>query len=73
MRELGLPEGRVVEALVGFNVGIELAQLGLLAAATVALMLARRASRRVDDLALTWGSAVALACACFWLLPRALA
>lgn len=40
--ELGLPEGRFVPALVGFNVGVEIGQLAVIAGALLAVGWARR-------------------------------
>jgi len=42
LRELGLPEGRFVPALVGFNLGVELAQLTVVVAAAIVVAPIRR-------------------------------
>jgi hypothetical protein len=57
VRELGLPSAGLVQALVGFNVGVELGQMAVVALALPLLMLLRRAGlgRR-----LVWGSSVAI-------------
>jgi hypothetical protein len=39
LSDVGLPEGRFVVALIGFNIGVELGQLAVIAAAFVALAL----------------------------------
>jgi hypothetical protein len=39
LSDVGLPEGRFVVALVGFNIGVELGQLAVIATAFVALAL----------------------------------
>ncbi|HVU49859.1 MAG TPA: HupE/UreJ family protein [Polyangia bacterium] len=43
LREIGLPHGQVPVALVSFNLGVELGQLGVLALALPLVMAARRA------------------------------
>jgi hypothetical protein len=43
LREIGLPHGQVPVALVSFNLGVELGQLGVLAVALPLVMAARRA------------------------------
>jgi hypothetical protein len=43
LREIGLPHGQVPVALVSFNLGVELGQLGVLAVALPLVMTARRA------------------------------
>ncbi|WP_299198759.1 HupE/UreJ family protein [uncultured Tateyamaria sp.] len=47
--EFGLPEGQFIPALIGFNVGVELGQLTVIALAAFALWLGVRAAR-VSDL-----------------------
>ncbi|MEO0936694.1 MAG: HupE/UreJ family protein [Pseudomonadota bacterium] len=43
--EFGLPEGQFVPALIGFNVGVEVGQLAVIAAAAILLWLGARAAQ----------------------------
>ncbi|APX11564.1 HupE/UreJ family protein [Tateyamaria omphalii] len=43
--EFGLPEGQFIPALIGFNVGVEIGQLTVIALAAIALWLGVRAAR----------------------------
>ena len=47
--ELGLPQGQFLSALLGFNVGVEVGQLSIVAAALVAAAIWRRADRVSAD------------------------
>lgn len=70
--EHGLPEGEVVSALVGFNLGVELGQLGAAALAWFALGLlwARRSALHARALDLVNGAACAAGV--YWTLTRLL-
>lgn len=46
--EFGLPDGQFLPALIGFNIGVELGQLTVIALAAVALWLGVRAARASD-------------------------
>lgn len=46
--EFGLPEGQFIPALIGFNVGVELGQLTVIALAALLLMLCVRLARRAN-------------------------
>lgn len=46
--EFGLPAGQLVPALIGFNVGVELGQLTVIALAALLLILCVRLARRAD-------------------------
>ncbi|MBY5932460.1 HupE/UreJ family protein [Tateyamaria omphalii] len=46
--EFGLPEGQFIPALIGFNVGVEIGQLTVIALAAIALWLGVRAARMSD-------------------------
>lgn len=72
--ELELPSDRLVPALAGFNLGVELGQLAVVALAWPALLLAGRIVTR-DGKRWTRDFAVAGLCGlgCFWLVERALA
>lgn len=77
LAETGLPEGAIAPALFAFNVGIELAQLAIVAAAGVLLALARAAGRvsGVGSVGTTPRLALATlvgSAGAFWLLERAL-
>jgi hypothetical protein len=73
--ELGqtaLPSSGVVPALIGFNVGIELALLVLLAALWALFYLLRRSDGRYERTVLEVGSAALCGLGLFWFLTRAL-
>lgn len=71
LADLGLPQGALVLSLVGFNVGVELGQLAIVAAFLPLAYLLRRGLfyRRV---VLTGGSALIVVLATVWLAERAL-
>ncbi|MEX0365495.1 MAG: HupE/UreJ family protein [Ruegeria sp.] len=46
--EFGLPDGQFIPALIGFNIGVELGQLTVIALAAIALWLGVRAARISD-------------------------
>lgn len=46
--DFGLPEGQFVPALIGFNIGVELGQLTVIALAAIALWLGVKAARMSD-------------------------
>jgi len=46
LAEFGLPEGQFVPALIGFNIGVEIGQLCVIAVAFLCVLGARRISRR---------------------------
>jgi hypothetical protein len=71
LAEVGLPAGSRALALLGFNLGVELGQLALVAA-FLPLALAARGWRHYPRLALGGGSLAAGALACVWLWERAL-
>jgi len=65
--ERELPASRLVQALIGFNVGVELGQIALLALAWPAL---RWALERRRAATVHWGSAFCLSLGVFWLVSR---
>jgi hypothetical protein len=69
LAEIGLPRGNLIAALFGFNLGVELGQLALVALVVPLAFLIRRttAYRRF---ALAGGSALAAALAAVWLIER---
>jgi hypothetical protein len=69
LADAGLAPAALVRALVGFNVGVELGQLAIVAAFVPAAFLLRRtvAYRRV---ALLGGSTAIAACALLWTVQR---
>lgn len=72
LQELELPTDRLVPALAGFNLGVEIGQIGIVLLAWPALALARRVTAPdlqigVRDLA----TAGLCGLGCFWLLERA--
>lgn len=48
LEEFGLPEAQFIPALLGFNVGVEIGQLTVIAMAFILLLLATRAARLAD-------------------------
>ena len=73
LAEMALPTGRLVPALFGFNLGVELGQLGIVALIWPLLMLLARlgeggAHRAVSE----WGSATVCALGTYWFFLRAL-
>ncbi|MFO0691003.1 MAG: HupE/UreJ family protein [Myxococcota bacterium] len=72
--ELDLPSDRLVPALAGFNLGVELGQLAVVALAWPALRLAARfAAPTAERLARDLAVAGLCGLGCFWLAERALA
>jgi hypothetical protein len=72
LAELALPTERLVPALVGFNVGVELGQLAIVAVAWPALRaLARTAGGRPHRAVAELGSAAVCGLGLFWFLTRA--
>ncbi|MEO0766894.1 MAG: HupE/UreJ family protein [Pseudomonadota bacterium] len=85
--EFGLPDGQFIPALVGFNVGVELGQLAVIAMAALALWLGCRAAvaarlTGVEELVAEYpvmfrawsmtGSLIIAAIAVYWVLERTL-
>jgi hypothetical protein len=73
LAEMALPTGRLVPALFGFNLGVELGQLGIVALIWPLLMLLARmgeggAHRAVSE----WGSATVCGLGTYWFFLRAL-
>ncbi len=71
LRELVLPAGERVVALLAFNVGVELAQLALVALVVPALAVAAR-SPRYRAVVVQGGSIAIAAVGLYWLVTRAL-
>ena len=71
LADLGLPQGALALALVGFNVGVELGQLAIVAA-FLPLAYALRRSWLYRKAVLVGGSLLIAALAAVWLLERAL-
>lgn len=73
LAEIGLPRDRLVPALVGFNVGVELGQLAVVAVVWPLLRwLARFRQGAVERLVADAGSAAICGLGLFWFLTRAL-
>ncbi|WP_299725693.1 HupE/UreJ family protein [uncultured Tateyamaria sp.] len=85
--EFGLPEGQFVPALIGFNVGVELGQLTVIAMAAIALWLGCRAAMAerltgVEELVAEYpvmfrawsmtGSLIIAGIAVYWVIERTL-
>jgi hypothetical protein len=70
LADVGLPSGRLLPALLGFNLGVELGQLALVALFLPLAYLVRRTTS-YRRLALTGGSLAIAALALVWLVERA--
>ena len=71
--EIGLPTGRLVESLLGFNVGVELGQLAIVAALwACGTILARTLPHGGRPLALDLASTGLCALGVFWFVGRAM-
>jgi hypothetical protein len=70
--ELGLPEGQRLTALLGFNVGVELGQLAVIAGAATLMAMWSRAGRERRLLVRPASLAIA-AVGLFWALQRLVA
>lgn len=69
LADLGLPRGSLVLALVGFNAGVEVGQLAIVAA-FLPLAFAARATWLYRKVLLTGGSSVIVLIAAFWFAER---
>jgi hypothetical protein len=73
LAEMELPTGRLVPALFGFNLGVELGQLAVVVLVWPALAaIARTSPRRCGPLVAEAGSAAICGLGLFWFLTRAL-
>ena len=70
LADLGLPSGSLARSLAGFNIGVELGQLAIVAA-FLPLAYALRGTRTYRRLVLRGGSAAIAAIAAVWLAERA--
>lgn len=68
--EAGLPEDRIFSALLGFNAGVEIGQLAVVAAIWPLLRLAASRHRALHAWVVEAGSAAVLALGVFWFLTR---
>jgi hypothetical protein len=74
LMEIGLPTSRLIPALLGFNVGVEIGQLGIVTALGIVGMLLRRYVPKADSrLALDVASAALCALGLFWFIQRGVA
>lgn len=69
LRELGLPDGSLLSLLLGFNLGVEVGQLLVVAVAVGIAMLARRGMRRPQRAREVLGYGLG-ALGAFWLISR---
>ncbi|NRA06856.1 MAG: HupE/UreJ family protein [Myxococcales bacterium] len=73
LAEMALPTGRLVPALFGFNLGVELGQLGIVALVWPLLMLLARLGEGGPHRAVSeWGSATVCGLGTYWFFLRAL-
>lgn len=70
LAEAGLPPGRTLPALLGFNLGVELGQLAVVAGVWPALHVLRRVSAAAWSGVVDAGSAAILALGLFWFVIR---
>ena len=69
---IGLPTNRVVPALFGFNLGVEIGQLGIVTAlGIVAMMVAQRRPEAAHRIGLDMASAALCGLGLFWFVQRA--
>jgi len=74
LAEMSLPSDRLVPALLGFNLGVELGQLAVVVIAWPALRyIARHFDPRVERLVVEVGSAAICGLGLFWFVTRSLA
>ncbi len=72
LMEIGLPAGRLLPALLGFNLGVEIGQMGVVAGLwALGLFLGRYFARAGQGLAVEAASAALLALGLFWFVGRA--
>ncbi len=72
--EMQLPDGRLAELLLGFNLGVEVAQLMLVAGAIGAAAIAARNRRALPRaIVADFGAALLLAVGLYWFVSRSLA
>ncbi len=71
LAEMELPRERLGFALFGFNLGVEIGQLALLAVALIGLKLVQRFGERASATLVEWGSAGAVGAGTFWFVTRA--
>jgi hypothetical protein len=72
LTEIGLPSGHFAAALLGFNLGVELGQLAIVAAAWPVLRLALRGGPERRAFVAQLGSTPVLVAGLYWFLVRAL-
>jgi hydrogenase/urease accessory protein HupE len=70
LREMGLPAAALGWSLFAFNVGVEVGQACIVAAAAGILSLVRSRNRRAAELVAVAGSVVVIAAGCFWFVER---
>jgi hydrogenase/urease accessory protein HupE len=70
LREMGLPAAALGWSLFAFNVGVEVGQALIVAAAASALALLRSRSRRAAELVAVAGSAIVIVAGAFWFVER---
>jgi hypothetical protein len=73
LAEIGLPPGRVAAALLGFNLGVELGQLAIVAVTWPLLRILLRREPVQRRLLIQLGSTPILAAGLYWFLSRSLA
>ena len=71
LQELALDAHQLALPLLGFNLGVELGQLAVLALVWPLLALARRLGRERELVLVEWGSAITLGLGLFWFVSRA--
>jgi cytochrome c biogenesis protein CcdA len=67
---MGLPAAALGWLLFAFNVGVEVGQALIVAAAASALALLRSRSRRAAELVAVAGSAIVIVAGAFWFVER---
>jgi len=70
LKEFGLPADALAWSLVSFNIGVELGQLVIVAAAAVALALAARGRPALGAALARWGSIGVILAGTYWFVDR---
>jgi hydrogenase/urease accessory protein HupE len=70
LREMGLPAAALGWSLFSFNLGVEIGQVLIVAAAATALAFLRSRSRRAAELVAVAGSALVIVAGSFWFVER---
>ena len=71
LTEIALPQGRLLPALLGFNLGVEVGQLAIIAALWPLLVLLGRWRADAFRLTVEFGTAIVCGLGVYWMVARA--